>query len=90
LDAVRLIAKGDHVLIVGEKAARRARGESTVHLVERDYGRFARGVRLARPCDTASARATLREGELRVSVPKVADHRGRAIPIAIQSENQPS
>src|SRR5215208_7042294 len=81
--AVRVISKGDSVLIAGEKAARRARRESSFHLVERGYGRFARVIRLGRAGDTSSARATLVHGELRVSIPKLADRRGRAIPIAI-------
>jgi len=81
--AVRVIGKGDSVLIAGEKAARRARRESSFHLVERGYGRFARVVRLGRPCDTSKARASLANGELRVSIPKIAEQRNRAIPIAI-------
>ena len=80
---VRVIAKGDSVLIVGEKAARRARRESSFHLVERGYGRFARVVRLGRACDSSKARATLADGELRVSIPKLAERRQRAIPITI-------
>jgi HSP20 family protein len=80
---VRILAKGDSILIAGEKRARRARGESTFHLVERGYGRFARVVRLARACDTSKARARLVDGELRVSVPKTAERRGKGIPIAI-------
>ena len=81
--AIRVIGKGDSVLIAGEKAARRARHESSFHLVERGYGRFARVVRLGRPCDITKARATLTNGELRVSIPKIADRRNRAIPIAL-------
>src|SRR6187397_3042104 len=81
--AVRVIGKGDSVLIAGEKAARRARRESSFHLVERGYGRFARVIRLGRPGDTSNARATLVNGELRVSIPKIAERRGRSIPIAI-------
>jgi HSP20 family protein len=81
--AIRVIGKGESVLIAGEKAARRARRESSFHLVERGYGRFARVVRLGRACDTSKARATLVQGELRVSIPKIADRRGRAIQIAI-------
>ena len=81
--AVRVIGKGDSVLIAGEKAARRARRESSFHLVERGYGRFARVVRLGRACDTSNARATLLHGELRVSIPKIAERRGKAIQIAI-------
>jgi HSP20 family protein len=82
--AVRLLAKGDTILIVGEKSARRPRPASSFHLVERDFGRFARAVRLGHPCNTASARARFADGELRVSVPKIAERRGRAVEIAIQ------
>ena len=76
--ALRLLGKGDNILIAGEKSARRARGESSFHLVERGYGRFARVVRLSRSCDTSKARATLLNGELRISIPKIADRRGSA------------
>ena len=81
--AIRVIGKGDSVLIAGEKAARRARRESSFHLVERGYGRFARVVRLGRACDLSRARATLAHGELRVSIPKTSERRGKAIPIAV-------
>ena len=78
---VRIVAKGDGLLIAGEKAARRVQGESTFHLVERGYGRFARVVRLSRACDTSNARARFDEGELQISIPKIAERRGRSIPI---------
>jgi HSP20 family protein len=86
--AVRLFTKGDSVLIAGDKAPRRVRGESSFHLVERGYGRFARVVRLARPCDTARARARFKAGELQITFPKIADRRGRAIPIVVD-DSQP-
>src|SRR5207249_7045787 len=75
--AVRLLTKGDSVLVAGEKAPRRVRGESSFHLVERGYGRFARVIRLSRPCDMSKAHARLIHGELHVAVPKVVDRRGR-------------
>src|ERR1700712_5054644 len=59
--AVRVVGKGDALLIAGEKSARRARRESSFHLVERGYGRFARVVRLGQACDISQARATLSE-----------------------------
>jgi len=82
-DRVRLFCKGDSLLVAGEKAPRRARDESSFHLVERGYGRFARVIRLGRACEMARARATLVDGELRVTFPKAADRRGRTIQIAI-------
>jgi HSP20 family protein len=81
--AIRILSKGDSLLIAGEKPPRRIRGESTFHLVERGYGRFARAVRLARSCDVGRATAALVEGELRISLPKVSDRRGRTIQIPV-------
>jgi HSP20 family protein len=83
LDAVRIIVKGMSVLIAGEKSARRGRGDSSFHLVERGFGRFARSVRLTAPCDASRATATLQNGELRVHLPKIADRRGRPIHVPI-------
>lgn len=81
--AVRVMARGESILIVGVKRPQGGRSESTFHLVERGFGRFARTVHLGRPCDTARARATLADGELRVSIPKIANRRGRTFDIAV-------
>ena len=88
--AIRVLVKGGTVLIVGEKPARRAQGESSFHLVERGFGRFARSVRLACACDEGQARAALSDGELRVSIPKMADRRGRSIQVSIETSVKPS
>jgi HSP20 family protein len=89
-EAVRIIAKGGAVLVAGEKRPRRGRGDSSFHLVERGYGRFARAVRVPSPCDTARATAALSGGELRVSLPKIAEQRSRAIPIRLTGERTPA
>ena len=80
---VRVAIKGATVLIAGEKTPRRGRGDSSFHLVERGFGRFARTVELSAACDTSRARATLRHGELLITLPKIGDRRGRLIEIAI-------
>jgi HSP20 family protein len=82
-DAVRVVVKGNAVLIAGEKASRHVRGDSSFHLVERGFGRFVRSVRLMAPCDGANARATLDNGELRVTLPKIGDRRRRAIHVPV-------
>ena len=81
--AIRIIVKGSALLVLGEKIARRARGESSFHLVERGFGRFARTVRLSSACDPSRARATLRNGELRITLPKITDRRGLIINVPI-------
>jgi HSP20 family protein len=82
--SIRLIVRGTALLVAGEKAPRRGRGDSSFHLVERGFGRFARSVRFSTPCDAGQARAVLDKGELRISLPKVTERRGRAIPIAVK------
>jgi HSP20 family protein len=62
---------------------RRGRGDSSFHLVERGFGRFARAVRLSGAVDASRASASLVDGELRVSLPKIAERRGRAIHVAV-------
>jgi HSP20 family protein len=84
--AVRIVGKGDSILIAGEKLPRRGHGESSFHLVERGYGHFARVIRLSRASDTSTARATFADGELRISIAKVKDRRGTAIPIGIRAK----
>ena len=83
--AVRVVVKGDIVLVAGEKIPRRGRGDSSFHLVERGFGRFARTVRLTSACDSSKARATLKDGELRLTLPKIAERRGKLVEIKIET-----
>ena len=83
---VRVAIKGDMVLIAGEKLPRRGRGDSSFHLVERGFGRFARTVRLSAACETAKARLTLQRGELRLTLPKLRERRGQLIEIHVETE----
>lgn len=84
--AVRVLLKGPVILIAGEKWAEcpgpKAGG---YHLVERGSGRFARAVRLSGAFDGSRVEATLINGELRVTLPKIAERRGRGLPIPVRS-----
>jgi len=83
VDAVRVVAKGQNLLIAGEKAPRRGLADSSFHLVERAYGRFARVIRLTAACDMGKARATFVNGELRVTMPKIQEQRSRTLRIPV-------
>lgn len=85
---IRVLVKGGVVIVAGEKDRPEPRpaGPASFHLVERDFGRFARAVRVHVAVDAARASATLREGELRVVLPKIAERRGRGIAVAITTE----
>ncbi len=84
-DRVRVLLKNGQLLIVGEKCSpyvgeqRHARFQ----LVERGFGRFARAVTLNGAFDAAAAQATFRSGELRITVPRIAERRGQEFPVAI-------
>ena len=83
--ALRILFRAGVLLIVGEKAPGATTSEQTFHLVERAFGRFARAVRLAGAFDVQHSRATLRDGELTILLPKIEDRRGRARHIPVTS-----
>ena len=82
-DAIRVLYRAGVVLIAGEKAPPVARDPQTFHLVEREFGRFARAVRLTGAFDIPKARAALADGELSILLPKLQERRGRAHRIPI-------
>jgi HSP20 family protein len=89
-DNCRILIKAGVVLVVGEKERPDpSRGPASFHLVERDFGRFARAVRVNAAVDGARAQARLKDGELRIVLPKIPERRGREIPVAIDADNAP-
>jgi HSP20 family protein len=87
-DAIRVIFRAGVVLVAGEKAPPVAREPQTFHLVEREFGRFARAVRLNGAFDVQSSRASIVNGELTIVLPKRADRRGRSHRIQIAAAGQ--
>jgi HSP20 family protein len=88
-DAVRIVFRAGVVLIAGEKAPPVAREPQTFHLVEREFGRFARAVRVNGAFDVQAGQATIRDGELAVTIPKRVDRRGRSHRIEIRTDTTP-
>lgn len=85
-DGLRVLIKNNVVLVVGEKdRAEPSRTPTSYHLVERDFGRFARAVKIHTAVDSSAARATLAHGELRIALPKLVDRRGRELLIPIET-----
>ena len=82
-DALRVLFRAGIVIIAGEKAPSQAGPHQTFHLVEREFGRFARAVRLTGAFDVQRGRATLRAGELRIILPKLEERRNSAHRIPI-------
>jgi len=80
-ECVRVLIKNAVLIVAGEKPwpYPAGRGDATFHLVERSFGRFARAVKLDGAIDAGRARAVLDGGELRVSIPKLDERRGKDI-----------
>jgi HSP20 family protein len=89
-EAIRVLFRDSVVVIAGEKAPVPTASDQTFHLVEREFGRFARAVRVTGAFDVASARATLQDGELTVRLPKMSERRGQGQRIPVTSGNQPA
>jgi HSP20 family protein len=87
--ALRILFRGDTLLIAGEKAPGPVAAQPTFHLIEREFGRFARGVRLTGAFDVARASASLNSGELTIVLPPLADRRGRAHAIPLTTIPEP-
>ncbi len=90
-DSVRILLKGGVLLIVGEKERPdlSKRGPASFHLVERDFGRFARAVRINAAIDASKAKARMVNGELRVVLPRIADRRGTGLLLTVESPSTP-
>ena len=86
-EAIRILLKAGVLLIVGEKERPdlSKRGPASFHLVERDFGRFARAVRIHSAIDGAQVHARLANGELRVVLPRIPERRGPGLLIPIES-----
>jgi HSP20 family protein len=86
-DAVKIVVAHNTVLITGEKrpAACEHCGQAAFHVAERVFGRFTRAVKLSGAFDVARADARLRNGELRLVLPRIEERRGREhrIPVRV-------
>jgi HSP20 family protein len=85
LDHVRVLLKHNVLVVAGLKPSPYPceRRDVSFHVIERGFGRFARAVRLEGAFDGSRARAVLRAGELRISVPRLDERRGQEILVPI-------
>jgi HSP20 family protein len=81
---VHLSLEDDVLTIRGERRSETRDQEAKVHLVERNYGSFARSFTLPRSVEAGRVTAEWRNGILTVTMPKSASAKGRVIDIAIQ------
>ncbi|MEO7192493.1 MAG: Hsp20/alpha crystallin family protein [Vicinamibacterales bacterium] len=85
-ESLRVAVRRSTLLVVGAKLNLSADSSARTHLAERSYGRFARAVRLSGAFDASRARAAVHSGQLRITLPRVEDRRGRVLNIAVERE----
>ena len=87
-DAVKVVVARNTLLVMGQKAPPGCghHRETAFHVAERTFGRFARGVRLSGAFDIGHAEARLRDGELRITLPRIDDRRGRERQIPVRTD----
>ena len=79
----------DSVFIEGEKkhSGNRSSSTSSHYCCERMYGRFRRRIPLRWAIDVKNISAKLKDGNLHIVLPKLADRRGKAIKIDVVQED---
>jgi HSP20 family protein len=87
---VEVVLASGALRVTGTKKGRAPRGRVTHLCSERAYGKFCRTVPLRRPVRTRGARATLRDGLLTVTLPKLDDRRGAEFRIEVKDVNRES
>jgi len=82
--SLKVVFKQNLLVISGEKRpARCGHDHAAFHLAERSFGTFARAVRLTGAFDASRITAVLTAGELRVTLPCIAERRGAERVIAV-------
>lgn len=80
-DELSVTLDDDTLTIRGEKASETQEGDKTYRVFERRSGAFARRVTLPRTIDGDKFNATLKNGVLTITAPKIASAPGRNIAI---------
>jgi len=74
------------IVVTGTRQAPRPGTGVSFHCLERSHGRFERVLPIEVPVDVNGARATLGNGILTVSLPRLRERRGRETVIPIERE----
>jgi len=78
---VKLDVKDGVLTISGERHYEKDVKEENVHRIERSYGSFSRSFSLPRNIDTEKVEANMKDGVLKVRLPKLETAKGRSITI---------
>jgi HSP20 family protein len=87
-DQIQVVVARNTLVVMGHKSPSGCEHhrEAAFHVAERAFGRFARGVRLSGAFDVGRGTATFRDGELRVTLPRIEERRGRERRIPVRTQ----
>jgi len=83
---LKLEVTSGNMVIQGDKPRPDIPGQVGFRMAERSFGAFRRVIQLGVPVNTRQARATLKNGLLRICFPKVPNRRGEAVTIEVEGE----
>jgi HSP20 family protein len=83
LESIRVAVRAGSLVISGDKPSAACCTGAAFHVAERACGRFSRAIPLRLAFDASQIQATLRQGELRIVVPRIEERRGREIQIPV-------
>ena len=83
-ESLKVVCREREIVLSGERRERRPSGVRGFLCVERPQGRFARTVAFDAAVDLKQAKATLRDGVLTLTLPRLRDRRGRELEIPVE------
>ena len=86
-DRIQVVISRNTLVVMGQKlpAGCEHQREAEFHVAERAFGRFVRGIRLTGAFDVSRGTASLDNGELRVTLPRIEERRGRERRIPVRT-----
>ena len=86
LERLSLSVNSGNLVIRGEKKRPEVGEDAHFHSAERQFGPFRRVIHLGVPVNTRQAEASMHNGLLRLTFPKVPNRRGEEVEIEVESE----
>jgi HSP20 family protein len=86
VSAVNVWVRGHRIEVTGEKPPDFPRGETSFICLERTFGKYCRIFEVAGPLNLGQLSARLRDGILMITIPKVAERRGRERKVPVTGE----
>ena len=85
-DKVRVIVRGNCIEATGEKQPDFPAGEVSFLRLERGFGKFCRTFEVIGPVDLGNVSARQKDGILTITIPKIAERRGKERRITVIQE----